>query len=248
MILGDEVFDEHFIYVPEDAPRRPTAPQINAYKANGFWSEKAKEGGEFWAEFDKRAANRMLLTEAQAQHIINIAENISKIPEAVEGLTSELIEVSMIWQDPITGVWLKSRPDCLPTNGYDFADLKTFAPRTKSIKRSVMQSITDYRYDMQMGLAVMGAEHVLGTTAENCVLIFCQSNPPYTVTPVRIEADTLYWARAVCRKSIDTFARCIADQHWPMPVEGIMDYTLPESLLHRYSEMQAAGDLPNTGF
>ena len=27
LILGDEVFDEHFCFVPKDAPRRPTAPQ-----------------------------------------------------------------------------------------------------------------------------------------------------------------------------------------------------------------------------
>ena len=35
-------------------------------------------------------------------------------PLAVEMLTGGLTEISMIWQDEITGVWVKARPDVLP--------------------------------------------------------------------------------------------------------------------------------------
>lgn len=33
LILGDEVFEDHFIFVPEDAPRRPTATPDQSLRA-----------------------------------------------------------------------------------------------------------------------------------------------------------------------------------------------------------------------
>lgn len=245
LVLGDEVFDEHFIYVPEDAPRRPTAPQIAAFERNGFWSDAAKDGAEFWTAFDERAKGRMMLSHEQVQKIKYMSENLAKSPPAVEALRSRMTEVSMIWQDEQTGVWLKSRPDTIPDNGADFGDLKTFAPQMKDIKRAAQRAITDYRYDMQMALAVMGAEACFGSTATNCVLVLAQTTAPYTVTPVRIDEDTLYWARVCCRQAIDTFAECLKSGHWPQPIEDIMNYTLPDSMLHRYAELQANGQLPS---
>ena len=244
LILGDEVFDEHFIYVPKDAPRRPTPQQVKAYEEDRA-TETGRSSVEFWSDFDVRAAGRAILTDVQIQRIGYMAENIRRCPEAVEALTGRLTEISMIWQDEITGVWVKSRPDVIPDNGADFADLKTFAPRSKTIQRSVHQAITDHGYAMQMALAAMGAEVVFGNTAARCVLVMAQSSPPYTVTPVLLDEDALYWGRVMVRHGIDTFARCLEAGHWPMPVEGILTYSLPDSALHRFSEMQARGDLPN---
>jgi hypothetical protein len=245
LILGDEVFDEAFAFVPKDAPRRPTEVQIAAFKRDGKWSDAAAPGAAFWPEFDAHAQGRTLLSADQVEKIMFMAENLKRCPEAVEGLTGGLTEVSLIWQDRITGVWLKSRPDVIPDNGYDFADLKTFAPKMGNIKRAVHNAITDHGYAMQMALAIMGSEEVFGYTAQECILVMCQSTAPYTVTPVRLDAEALYWARVQLRKGIDTFARCLESGHWPMPVEGIMTYTLPDSLLHRLGEAQSNGELPN---
>lgn len=245
IILGDEVFDDHFIYVPGDAPRRPTATQVRAFERDGEWSAAASEGAAFWADFDERAGTRSLLTEAQVQKIMFMAENLRKNPLAVEMLTGGLTEVSMIWQDQVTGVWLKSRPDVIPDNGADFGDLKTFAPRTKSIKRAIHQAITDSGYVLQMALAQMGSEAVFGQIAPECVLVMCQSTEPYTVSTVRLDEDALYWGRCLVRKGIDTFADCLKSGEWPQPIEGVMDYSFPESMTARLAQMQIDGELPN---
>lgn len=246
LLLGDEVFDENFLYVPKDAPRKPTAQQIEAYDA-GRATDTGKTSVEFWRAFEERAAGRLLLTEEQVETIFRIRDNLIRCPIAVEGLTGGMTEVSMIWQDEITGVWLKSRPDVIPDNGFDFADLKTFAPQKADIKRAAQSAITDHGYALQMALAVMGAEAVFGTSAQECLLVMCQTTAPYTVSPIRLDPEALYWGRVMVRKGIDTFARCMERNEWPMPVPDMLTYSLPESLLHRFGDMQNKGELPNIG-
>lgn len=244
LVLGDEVFDENYYFIPADAPQRPTIPQIKAHERDGEWSEIAAPRAAFWEKADKEAEGKVFVTGEQLEKIKYMSQNIAKSPEAVQALTGGLTEICMIWQDQATGVWIKSRPDMIPDNGCDFSDLKTFAPKIDNIKLAAQRSITDYRYDMQMALAQMGAQQ-FGLSADECVLIMVQTSEPYTVTPVKLDAESLYFARCFCRKAIDTFAECIKSNHWPMPVEGIMDYTLPESIQHRFAQMQADGELPN---
>jgi hypothetical protein len=245
LILGDEVFNEKFIYVPEDAPQRPTATQIAAFERDGFWSENARPRAEFWAEFDKRAEGRMLITAEQVQKITYMAENLAASPVAVEALTSQLTEISMIWQDEQTGLWIKSRPDCMPSNGYDFGDLKTFAPKGGDLVLAAQRAITDMAYAQQMALAVEGAERVLGTTASTAMLVFVQTSEPYEVVPIQIDEEALYWARVLNRDAIDKIARGLATGEWPMRAVEPVPYSYPPSLLDRFGQMQIDGRLPS---
>lgn len=245
LMLGDEVFEEHFIFVPDNAPRRPTATQIKAFERDGKWSEAAAEGAAFWERFDEKAAGRSLLSPEQLTKITYMAENLAANPHCVELLVSELTEISLIWQDEQTGIWVKSRPDCIPTNGADFSDLKTFAPKSKDLRLSVLRSITDFGYAMQMALAVMGSEIVLGQSANDCALVFIQTTEPYEVLPVIIDADTLYWARVLCRSALNKMAECLKTGDWPGAGVDMIRYEYPPSMLHRFAEMQADGRLPS---
>ncbi|GLO70306.1 hypothetical protein MACH17_18230 [Phaeobacter inhibens] len=245
LILGDEVFEDHFIFVPEDAPRRPTSTQIKAFERDGKWSDAAKDGAAFWDAFDKKADGRLLLSSEQMVKITYMAENLAANPLAVEVLKSDMIEVSLIWQDEATGLWLKSRPDCIPSNAHDFGDLKTFSPKSKDLRLSVQRSITDFGYAMQMALAVMGSEQVFGTTAENCALVFIQTTEPYDVIPVILDVDTLYWARCLIRDGLNKVAHGLATGDWPGAGQHILRYEYPPTMLHRFEEMQRSGELPN---
>jgi hypothetical protein len=245
LLLGDEVFDEAFVYVPKDAPRRPTATQIAAFERDGKWSAAAADGAAFWAEFDAKAAGRHLLPEEHVEKVFRIRDNLMRNPLATTMLTGGLIEISMIWQDDATGIWLKSRPDVLPDNGADFADLKTFAPTMGDIKRAIHKTITDRGYAMQMALAIMGAEAVFGRSATECVLVMCQTTAPFTVSTVRLDEEVIYWAKVQIRHAIDLFAACLKSGEWPMPIPDLMTYSLPDSVLHRLGDMQINGLLPN---
>jgi len=248
IILGDEIFDEHFVYVPKGSPQRPTATQIKAFERDGKWSDSAAERAAFWTPFDEKAKGRLLLAEAQVEKIMYMAENIAATPEAVEVLKSDLIEICLIWQDEITGLWVKSRPDCIPSNGSDFSDLKTFAPKSSNLLLSVQRSITDFGYFIQMALAAMGSEIVFGMTANECALVFVQTSEPYTVIPTMLDAEAIYWGKVFCRHGLDLAAHGLETGEWPGPVVGFMNYSPPPTLLHKYGELQANGVLPNENF
>lgn len=245
LILGDEVFEDHFIFVPDGAPRRPTATQINAFERDGKWSDAASDGAVFWEAFDKKAAGRLLLSPDQMEKITRMAENLAANPHCVELLRSNRTEISMIWKDEATGIWVKSRPDCIPNNGADFSDLKTFAPKSRDLILSAQRSITDFGYAMQMALAVMGSEQVFGASVKECALVFIQTSEPYEVIPVRIDEDSLYWARVLCRHGLDKMAECLKSGDWPGVGVEMTTYSYPPSMLHRFAEMQSAGLLPN---
>lgn len=242
LILGDEVFDEHFIFVPEGAPQRPTKTQIAAFERDGEWSENAAPRAKFWEDFDKRASGRLLLKEEQVQKIQYMSENLAANPLAVEVLTSQLVEISLIWEDPQTGIWIKSRPDCLPSNGYDFGDLKTFAPKGANLILSAQRAITDHGYAMQMALAAMGAEAVLGTTAERCALVFIQSSEPYEVIPISLNEDAMEWGRIMCRHGINKMHECLQTGEWPGIGAEAVTYGIPPTLMDRLVEIQNTGN------
>lgn len=221
LILGDEVFADHYV-----------VSQFDSWRTNA-----AKE----WRD-QMLAEGLTVITQDDLITIQHISENLARSPEAKTALVGEYAEISLIWQDHATGLWVKSRPDMIPSNGMGFSDLKTTNDATKI---GCQRAITKYRYDMQMALGVAGMRALIGDLDAECYLIFVQTSAPYTVTPVRLDAETIYWARCWNRKALDLAAKCLEENHWPMPVEGIMDYTLPPSIQHRYAEMQASGDLPN---
>lgn len=244
LILGDEVFAENFAYVPEDAPKRPTAPQIAAFQRTGAWSDAAAEGGPWWAAFDTQAAGRALLTAEQVKRIGYMAENLQALPEAREALIGDMTEISMIWQDGLTGLWVKSRPDCIPSNGFDFGDLKTFSPKGGDLILAAQRATTDHGYPVQMGMACEGSERVFETTASRCALIFTQTTEPYEPVPILLDEEAIHWGRVLFRDGLNKIAHGLKTGEWPGRAKGFVNYAFPPSMLHRFGEMQAAGELP----
>lgn len=236
LILEDRAtFDEQFIFLPDNAPPRPTAAQQAAYERDGKWSESAAPRAKFWAKWDAEAAGRELLTSAQMEKITYMAQNLARCPEAAVALSGDLVEISMIWEDPMTGLWLKSRPDNIPSQRFDFGDLKTFAPKSKNLAFAALRSTLDYDYPMQMALACMGAEHIWGVEMNQaCMLVFIQTTAPYEPVPVEISQEAIGFAKLRIRKGIDAIARGLETGEWPFATQTIPTFTYPEKMIEEF--------------
>lgn len=245
LILGDEVFSETFTYYPKDAPRRPTSAQIAAFERTSKWSDAAKEGAEFWEAFERENAGKTLLSQDQIEALLRMAENIQREPLAKTLLMEGgLPEVSLIWQDEATGIWVKSRPDMLPKDGADGSDLKTFSSRGGSRKLTVQKAITERGYHSQMALVQEGVERVFGLPTDDYALVFSETVIPHEVIVAQVDLESLHIGRIQNRHALNVFARCLKSGHWPYSVEGVMKYTVPPSIAGRIYELQQNGELP----
>ncbi|MFN7185462.1 MAG: PD-(D/E)XK nuclease-like domain-containing protein [Alphaproteobacteria bacterium] len=244
LLLGDEDFNAQFAVVPASAPPKPTSAQIKARLA-GRVSDAAQERFGFWDDFSEMNEGKSLLQEEDLHSIMYIKRALEAHP-IVPVLLEGQAEQSLIWQDQDTGVWLKSRLDMLSSTG-DLADLKTTSQKRLDL---LLRDVRQHGYDMQLGLATMALEEVLGVPftpeayeARAAILLFVYKEPPFHVIPIQIDYDALYWARLKVRKAIDTFAECIKSGVWPGPVEGIPIYTADYEAT-QLAEKQRDGKLP----
>jgi hypothetical protein len=130
------------------------------------------------------------------------------------GVLNGEIECSLVWKDEKTGVWLKARPDAIPTDGTIMADMKTAQQVDEA---SVQRSLGSFRYDMQAALARMGMRAVLGIEIDLFAFVWVQKTPPYSVSITTVPPEDMDEAEHDLRVAIDTFARCLASKSWPGP-------------------------------
>ena len=95
-----------------------------------------------------------------------------------------------------------------------------------------------------MALPVEGIEVLLNTTAKKCGLVFLQTSEPWEVIPLEIDEEALHWARLLNRKGMRIIANGLETGDWPGVGAEIIHYEYPPSMVDRFGEMQAAGELP----
>lgn len=237
LIFGDEAFDEQFSFVEKDAPRRPTAAQRKAFERDGRWSDAAAEGAAFWDEWDQRAKGKTPLTHEQVDHITQMAKSIRRSPEAMHALTGGAAEVSMVWQDMETGLWIKSRPDHIGNDGSAPADLKTISPSSSNLQVACRRQIDEFGYDMQMALAAEGAQAIFDMEVTSADVVFVMAVPPYSTCVINIPEEALRMAASLNAIGRRVIAHGLSTGSWPGPAPGIRTYQPPEWRRHRYDAM-----------
>ncbi|MCX5569642.1 PD-(D/E)XK nuclease-like domain-containing protein [Kaistia nematophila] len=159
-------------------------------------------------------AGLTVLTSGQIEAIRGMHASLQAHPLITAGILDGAIEHSMIWQDEETGIWLKARPDAIPTASGDFADLKTAAGVAPE---DLSRAVSDGRLDMQAALVKWGAKAVLGIEMNDFALVFVEKTPPHCVEVRVIRPDHIEEAEGDLRAAIRLFAKCLKTNTWPGP-------------------------------
>lgn len=202
LYLGDKGFSDEFVVRPSE------------------WSDWRTKEAKAWRD----AAildGKTVLTDAEIEAIKGMAASLGKHPlvrpgPGQSGILDGAVERSLIWQDEKTGVWLKSRPDNIPSGSGLFADLKT----TESVSdESLERSLAGFGYHMQAALVAMASEAVLGLPADafTFAFVWVEKAPPHCVRVTVLTGEDLERGRMQLRRSIDQFAACVASGEWPGP-------------------------------
>lgn len=174
------------------------------------------------AEIEK---GRTVLTAAQMESIKGMA-GLLPWQEGLEdcglknnalvraGALQGLIEHTIIAVDPETGVFLKARPDVVPTDSLEYNDFKT----TQDVSdEAIRRTLEDRRYDMQADLASFCLEHSIGERFSSVGFIFAAKKPPHAIGAAEPGDEDMAEAAKDNRAAIRTFARCIDTGRWPGP-------------------------------
>lgn len=129
-----------------------------------------------------------------------------------DGVLDGDIELSIIWKDQKTGVWLKARPDAIPASANVLADFKT---TTDASPLAAYRSVRDFGYDMQLALGGIGMQTVLGRRMTDYVIIFVEVKRPHAILVAPIDSERIGWARLRLRRAVNTFAECLKANRWP---------------------------------
>lgn len=215
MLLEPELVSQGIAVVPEDM-----------LASNGALSTKAAR-----AFVQKQAeAGRVVLKPEEWDRICDMADALGSNPRVMKLLEGGAVEQSHIWQDPETGVYLKSRPDVMPAPGNPWiVDYKT--TDRDDIEAWERASTCDHRLDMQAALQMAGAYEACGMEAQGVV---------YVVQNVKTGRIALRWfdkddhsdilnvARLDLRKGINAFAHCWKYDDWLGPWEIDSGITAPD--------------------
>ncbi|WP_270374940.1 PD-(D/E)XK nuclease-like domain-containing protein [Marinicauda sp. Alg238-R41] len=243
-ILGDEVFEEVFAVAPYKLAKNVNE---NAYGERPDKGEepawRAGEKQDWWKE---RVENGPIpLTQDEFATIRAMAETLRSYPLVKSGILEGEVEKSLVWTDEETGVWLKARPDTLPKSGF-IADYKTVR---SAHPRDLQKAIAEHGYHIQLALVMEGLVSLGVVPAESLndlsVVLICQEKePPYAVNHVEIDFDWLYRGGQVIRRSVRTFAQCVASGEWPAYEPPTQAMKAPFWQAKQYQEDEESGRLP----
>lgn len=174
--------------------------------SNGAASTKAAK--EFVAA--ARADGLTVLKSDEYAEVSAMADAVLTHPDAGVLLTDAQPEVSLIWDDPSTGVRCRGRLDYWHPGV--IVDLKT--AQSADPKRFDRHAVK-FGYDLQAAHYLPGAALLTGREATRFIHVLVEKDPPYLVSVVELDQRFLDIAHERVRHAIDLYAHCHATGSWP---------------------------------
>ncbi len=207
LLLGEDRFSTEFIAQPTEYRDLKTAQ----YKP---WHNGADVCKEWNAQ--QARAGRTIVKQDELEKIIGMAKSLALEPLVKDGILEGAVECSGFVKHPPTGLWVKIRPDVIPTRSGDIVDVKTIADITD---RGIKSRIREASYHMQAGLMWLAFE-LLGFNFESFTLVFLESDRPFCTRMIPLEDEDLARGRQQCELMLRKVAECIALGSWPGPGQG----------------------------
>jgi hypothetical protein len=175
----------------------------NATKAQADWHAEREAA---------RDAGKVILKHDEAQTVMAMAASLRANEFAAAALLNGESEVTLAWQDPETGVWLRARPDFLPAKRRIIPDLKTAAD---GAPRAFARAIANFGYHQSAALYADGIKAVFGEPPSNWLHIVLEKEPPHVVSLYELPGEDIERGRWLNRKAIRVFADCLSQDRWP---------------------------------
>ena len=171
---------------------------------------RTKEGKQLWADLqdsEKRAVQEDVWATAE-----NMAESVMSCSAAksliLEATAMNSVEVEFYWRDTRFDLDRKSKVDGITETS--IVDLKTTTDATRGFDRSIMK----YWYHTQAAY-YRDALKSKGLHRDFFTIIAVEKAPPYAVAVVRLDSETMDWAKKIVDGWLDQLRWCQSSRNYP---------------------------------
>jgi hypothetical protein len=187
--------------------------QIVKPDGTAYASPKAtKQYKQLCEEFCAANANKEVVTQDQYDAMRGMVTQIIAHERARDYLSPPgRAELSLVWDDPETGIRCKCRLDWADDKRGRFTDLKT--TRCADV-RKFQYAIENYGYDQQLAMYQHGYEVLTGNKLQPC-LVVVENVRPYAVQAAPMNAVTLYRGDFYYRRALRMLAHGRDTGEWP---------------------------------
>lgn len=177
------------------------------------YNARANEWAEYRAGADYALkTGRTVLTKAQHDMVLAMADQLVKDELAHALLTAGTPEMTLVAIDPETDVFMRARPDILPTTMEIIPDIKTAADASLDVYE---RAATKFGYFQSAAHYLDVIEGVFGPAKRRFVLITVEKEYPYVVTIDQLDDVDIDMARLRNRAALNRFAECLKTGEWP---------------------------------
>jgi hypothetical protein len=160
-----------------------------------------------------------------------LKERMAKLGIVLDGLSEQVIE----WHEPTEDegdVLCRAMLDHLVVRFSNVTEATVFDVKTIRCgnQRTIQRHILDYCYDVQDAAyrSAVGAVSTESRGRVDFVFLFCEiEQPPYEVTPVRLNGMWRALGENKWRHACRTWARCLANKRWPGYADQIITVEPP---------------------
>ena len=155
-----------------------------------------------------------VLFAKEAQMVEAVAEQVEKHDLARLLLTAGTPEMTVAAKDPVTGVWMRCRPDVLPDTTEIIPDIKTTISAHPAAFEKQATNL-GYFQSAAFYIDVIAEAYGPATTKRRFLLIAAEKEPPHPVQIYQLDDEAIQNGRMLNRKALNTFAECLRTGVWP---------------------------------
>jgi hypothetical protein len=226
-VLEPLAIAKRFCFMPDYAAH----PDNVTAKGERSWSAGTRFVAEMQENFKRLHHDKEIVSEDAYNKMVGIATTLSSCPIMRGLLSAGRSEVSIVWDDPTTGLRCKARCDWLDIGNDRCAllDLKTTADASE-----FGRSIVRYGYHRQMAHYARGVEVVTGHRP-TAYIAAVETSAPFGHMVAPMDGDALESGSREIDELLARVAESIATDTWPS-YEHPESWKLPEWYTRKSAE------------
>jgi PDDEXK-like domain of unknown function (DUF3799) len=237
--LEPEKFEDKFAVNNLELPEIPKAPLLKdlvalygkdegriKFDAGKLEFEMLKaEQDKIKADYAAKCEGKIMLSKDEFDKVTGMSTSIRSNKAFMKLIDDKhkYVEHSIYFNEPETGVLMKSRPDFF--NHFMVLDLKT----TVSAKQSDFEkSIFAYGYHRQAAMALDALTSLTGCQYDSFVILAVEKEAPYLTALYVLDQAAIELGRKQYKEAARIYKQCQADNEWAGYPQEVVQVTLPQ--------------------